>query len=123
MPSIRTGVDLVEIRRFTDVYEKYRQRFLEHIFTPIELEENGVKMASLAARFAAKEAVSKALGTGIGRVSWHEIEIRRGLVGEPILHLYGVAEELAREEGLHSWSISLSHTSKQAVAMVVVLVE
>jgi holo-[acyl-carrier protein] synthase len=123
MPSIRTGVDLIDIERFADVYEKYRQRFLEHIFTPTELEENGEKMVSLAVRFAAKEAVSKALGTGIGHVSWHEIEICRGKAGEPILHLYGAAYKLAYEQHLHSWSLSLSHTAKQAVAMVVTLGE
>jgi holo-[acyl-carrier protein] synthase len=123
MPSIRTGVDLIDIERFTDVYEKYRQRFLEHIFTPTELEENGVKMASLAVRFAAKEAVSKALGTGIGHVSWHEIEICRGQAGQPILHLFGAADQLSREQHLHTWALSLSHTSKQAIAMVVALKE
>jgi holo-[acyl-carrier protein] synthase len=123
MPNIRSGVDLIDIGRFTDIYEKYRQRFLEHIFTPTELEQNGVKMASLAVRFAAKEAVSKALRTGIGHVSWHEIEICRGKAGEPILHLYGAAYKLSEEQHLHTWSLSLSHTSKQAVAMVVALGE
>jgi holo-[acyl-carrier protein] synthase len=123
MPGVRTGVDLVDIGRFSEVYEKYRRRFLEHIFTVQELEENGEKMASLAVRFAAKEAVSKALGTGIGHVSWHEIEICRGKAGEPILHLYGAADQLARAQGLHTWSLSLSHTAKQAVAMVVALGE
>jgi holo-[acyl-carrier protein] synthase len=121
MPYLRTGVDLIDIQRFTAAYEKYSQRFLRRIFTPTELDENGQKLASLAARFAAKEAVAKALGTGIGRVSWHEIEICRGKAGEPILHLYGAADKIAKENHLDTWSLSLSHTPEQAIAFVVAL--
>ena len=83
MQSLRTGVDLIEIERFESAYRRYGQRLLERLFTPRELAENGESMASLAARFAAKEAVSKAFGTGIGQVTWQEIEIGRGELGEP----------------------------------------
>jgi holo-[acyl-carrier protein] synthase len=121
MSLLRTGVDLVEIERFTSAYQRYAERFLERLFTSSELVENGVNMASLAARFAAKEAVAKAFGTGIGRVSWHEIEICRGEAGEPILHLHGAAERLAADQQLHTWSISLSHTQNYAVAFVVAI--
>src|SRR4030066_2304575 len=99
--SLRTGIDLIEIRRFRDAYHRYDQRLLQRLFTPIELAENGVNMASLAARFAAKEAVAKAFGTGIGLISWHEIEICRGRSGEPVLHLYGEAQRLAEEHQLN----------------------
>ena len=78
-------------------------------------------MASLAARFAAKEAVAKAFGTGIGRVSWHDIEICRGPAGEPLLHLHGAAKRLATEQNLDTWSLSLSHTQIYALAFVVAL--
>lgn len=76
-------------------------------------------MASLAARFAAKEAVAKALGTGIGPVSWREIEIRRGSARQPVLLLHGAAAQLAAELGLTEWSISLSHSQETAVAVAI----
>ncbi len=123
MPVLRTGVDLIEIERFTAAYERYQLRFLQHIFTPAEIAENGQNMASLAARFAAKEAVAKAFCTGIGHITWHEIEICRGPSGEPILNLYGAAKKLAAEQQLRHWSLSLSHTQTQAIAFVVAMSE
>jgi len=123
MPSLRTGVDLIEIDRFTSAYLRYDQRLLQRIFTSIELAENGKNMASLAARFAAKEAVTKAFGTGIGIISWHDIEICRGASGEPILNLYGRAQKLAEEQHLNTWSLSLSHTQNHAIAFVVAIGE
>jgi len=121
MPRLRTGVDLIEIERFASVLRRYDQRLLQRLFTPIELAENGNNIASLAARFAAKEAVAKAFGTGIGRVSWHDIEVCRGASGEPILHLHGAAQRLAAEQHLNTWSLSLSHTQNHAIAFVVAI--
>jgi len=121
MTGLRTGVDLIEIERFSSAFKRYDQRFLKHLFTPTELAENGENMASLAARFAAKEAVAKAFGTGIGHVTWHDIEICRGASGEPILHLHGAAKRLAAEQQLSTWSLSLSHTQSYAVAFVVAM--
>lgn len=121
MLSLRTGVDLIEIGRFASAYRRYNQRFLQRLFTATELAENGENIASLAARFAAKEAVAKAFGTGIGRVSWHDIEICRGPSGEPILLLHNSAERLAAEQHLSAWSLSLSHTQHHAVAFVVAI--
>ena len=121
MRGLSTGVDLVEIERFTSAYRRYDQRLLHRLFTPTELAENGLNMASLAARFAAKEAASKALGTGIGHIGWHDIEICRGEAGEPILHLLGAARRLADEQRLDTWSISLSHTDNYAIAFVVAI--
>jgi holo-[acyl-carrier protein] synthase len=123
VPNLRTGVDLIEINRFTSAYLRYHQRFLQRLFTPIEIAENGENMASLAARFAAKEAVAKALGTGIGLITWHEIEICRGRSGEPVLHLYGEAQRMAEEHQLNHWSLSLSHSQDLAIAFVVALGE
>ncbi len=121
MPELRSGVDLVEIDRFSLACERYQERFLERLFTPVELKENRRNMASLAGRFAAKEAVVKALGTGIGPVSWQDIEISRGASGEPVLHFYGAAQALADELRLTHWSLSLSHTHNQAIAFVVAM--
>jgi holo-[acyl-carrier protein] synthase len=123
MPGLRTGVDLIEIERFTAACLRHKQRLLQRLFTPIELEENGENLASLAARFAAKEAVAKAFNTGIGAITWHDIEIGRGTSGEPILHLSGMAQKLAEQYHLHTWALSLSHTQKHAIAFVVALGE
>jgi holo-[acyl-carrier protein] synthase len=116
---LATGVDLVEIERLQNVVERYGERFLSRVYTARELLEVRDNMSSLAARFAAKEAVSKALGTGIGRVSWRDIEILRGPERQPILALSGEANRLADQLGLRQWSISLSHTQGHAVAFVV----
>jgi holo-[acyl-carrier protein] synthase len=117
--NLRTGVDLIEIERLEQVIARHGARFLERVYTPAELEEVGNNLASLAARFAAKEAVAKALGTGIGAIAWREIEIRRGPQREPQLCLYGQARVLADSLGLVDWSLSLSHSASHAIAMVV----
>ena len=119
MTALATGVDLVEIERLEEIIERHGERFLQRVFTQAELEEVGGNIASLAGRFAAKEAVSKALGTGIGPVSWREIEILRGAQRAPVLRLYGSAAILAEQRELKQWSISLSHTGSYAIALVV----
>jgi holo-[acyl-carrier protein] synthase len=94
-------------------------RFLDRVFTPQELALFGGSLPSLAARFAAKEAVSKALGCGIGKVSFQDIEILRGDLGEPLLLLHSQAKQIAEQFGWVSWSLSLSHTRENAIAFVV----
>lgn len=116
---MRTGVDLIEVDRIAAAIERHGEQFLRRIYTERELEIFYDNTSSLAARYAAKEAVSKALGCGIGDVEWVEIEVLRGPHREPVLHLHGRAAELAEELGLTEWSISLSHTREHAVAMVV----
>ena len=113
------GIDLLEIDRMTAAIQRHGERFLQRVFTPGELADVGQNPASLAARFAAKEAVAKALGTGIGEIAWREIEIRRGPEKEPILHLYGDAAKLAADLGFTHWAISLSHSHSYAIAMAV----
>ena len=119
MSQLSTGVDIVKIDRVREVVEKHGERFTKRVFTPKEMEEVGGKIVSLAARFAAKEAVTKALRTGIGPVSWQEIEILRGPSGEPLLHLHGEASRLAESLGFKTWSLTLSHTDSDAIAFVV----
>lgn len=119
MIVLRSGVDLVEIERIEQLDAQIRPRFLARVFTPSELEQSGGRAASLAARFAAKEAAAKALGCGIGPISWQDVEVERGENGEPCLRLHGPAAELAAELGLTTWSLSLSHSRSHAVAMVV----
>jgi holo-[acyl-carrier protein] synthase len=117
--SLRSGIDLIEIARLAEVRPEIRERFLARVFTTQELEDTGGSNLHLAGRFAAKEAVAKALGCGIGPVSWQEIEIRRGQTGEPVLVLYGKARQMADDLGLTTWSVSISHTKEYALAMAV----
>ena len=120
---LRTGVDIIEIRRLEQVNPAIRARFIERVYTPLEQELAHGSYASLAGRFAAKEAVSKALGTGIGRVHWRDIEIRRGPAGEPLLELHGEAQRVAERLGLQTWSVSISHGREEAVAVAVAVGE
>jgi len=118
MSKLATGVDLIEISRISRAVDRHGERFLRRIFTRKELALISHKPASLAGRFAAKEAVAKALGSGIGDVGWTEIEILRGPNNEPELHLHGNARRVAEQLGYHTWSISLSHSMDFAIAMV-----
>ena len=117
--TLRSGVDLLEISRLKEAVERHGERFLARIYTAAEREVCGGSAASLAARFAAKEAVAKALGSGLGPVAWTEIEILRADSGAPLLFLHGKARALADELGLSEWAISLSHTRENAIALVV----
>lgn len=116
---LRIGVDLMEIDRIGQAIERHGERFFARFFTPAERAQCGDSPARLAARFAAKEAVAKALGTGIGDVRWVEIEVLTGERGRPTLALYGAAAHLAGELGLSHWQVSLSHTHHHAIAFVV----
>ena len=117
-----TGVDLVEISRVAASIERYRDRFLRRVFTPGEIAYCNRKRnfaESFAARFAAKEAGAKALGTGIHHgVSWTELEVRRLPGQRPTLHFSGRAREFAELLGVRHISLSLTHTGQIAMAIV-----
>ncbi len=119
--TLRAGIDLCEISRLREAVERHGERLLARIFTVTEREQCEGNYASLAARFAAKEAVSKALGTGLGPIAFTDIEIVRGENREPILRLHGKAQEKANELYLTEWAISLSHTREYAMASVVAM--
>jgi len=116
---LSTGVDMIEVARVEEAALRHGERFFRRFFTAGERAYCGLRYASLAARFAAKEAVAKALGTGIGDVSWQEIEVVNGDRNRPQLVLHGAAKRLAAEQGLTEWSLSLSHTHDHAIAVVV----
>jgi holo-[acyl-carrier protein] synthase len=122
---LRTGIDLIEIERLSSVLERHGERFLRRVYTPAELAECGGDYQghapSLAARFAAKEAAAKALGTGIGDIAWQEVEILHEASGSPLLILHGQAKSLAASLGLVTWSLSISHTHAHALAVVVAI--
>lgn len=119
------GTDMIEIQRIEESIARYGERFLEKIFTPGEIAYCRQKKGcgeSFAARFAAKEAGAKALGTGISRgVSWKEIEVQRLPGQRPILHWSGRAAEIAVALGVKRTALSLTHS--RSVAMAVVIVE
>ena len=117
--TVSCGVDLVEIARIATALSQHPQRFLTRHYTQREQEQCGSDPARLATRWAAKEAAVKALGTGIGPVGWHDVEIVCEPTGAPVLHLHGRARERAELLGLSAWSVSLSHTSEHAAAVVV----
>ena len=119
MMILRTGIDLVDIDRLDQLDPRIRERFLHRVFTQRELAECGRSAASLAGRFAVKEAVAKALGCGIGAVGFQSIEVLRGPQGEPLLCLHYKAQAAAESLGLTQWSISISHSRTHAIAMVV----
>lgn len=117
--NLRTGVDVIEVERIDRAILRYDQRFFDRFYTARELIDAGGRTPALAARFAAKEAVAKALGTGIGEVGWREIEIAQGPQREPYLVLHGNAQQVADRLGLDCWAVSLSHTHEHAVAVAV----
>lgn len=119
--NLRTGVDLIEISRIEEVVARHGKHYLERIYTPAELEQCGKRSESLAGRFAAKEAVAKALGTGIGDISWKDIEVLGDEQNAPILTLHGAAEQLAKKIGVSTWSVSISHSQSHSVAFVVMV--
>jgi holo-[acyl-carrier protein] synthase len=117
--GLSVGVDLVEIRRIAALVERHGERFTGRVFTPGEVADCAGRVESLAARWAAKEAVAKALGTGIGAVGWQEIEVVRGESGCPAVILHGRAAALAAARGLTRWALSLAHDGGMALAFVV----
>jgi holo-[acyl-carrier protein] synthase len=116
--TVAVGVDLVETARVARLLAHHPERFPRRHFTPAERAQCGRDAKRLAARWAAKEAASKALGTGIGLVGWHDIEVLCRPGGWPELHLHGAAQARAAALGWSRWSVSLSHTGDHAVAVV-----
>jgi len=119
MSTHAVGVDMIETTRVRDVLAKHPERFLSRVFTPEEVAFCRGRVPELAARFAAKEAVMKALGTGARSVAWRDIEVLPDRRGKPLVYLYGGAAERAATIGLDAIDISLSHLADMAVAIVV----
>lgn len=119
---LSTGVDLIEVPRIETAIARYGERFLSRVFTLNELAYCHGRPHQLAARFAAKEAVSKVLGIGIQHrdgVAWQEIQIVSDDHGKPAVQLSGKAARRAEQIGLTTFALSLSHTREHAIAMVV----
>ena len=117
------GIDIIEVERIRASHERFGDRFLHRILQPSEIEyclSHRVPAPFLAARFAAKEAISKAFGTGIGAaLGWQDMEIRRKESGEPYVVLHGKGKELFAARGGKQLLISLSHTENFAAATAI----
>lgn len=118
-----TGIDLIEVERIRDSYARFGARFLKRILNPNEIAyclSHKDPGPFLAARFAAKEAISKAFGTGIGaQLGWQDMEVGRKESGEPFVILHGNGQTLLAERGARIIHLSLSHTAAHATAMAV----
>jgi holo-[acyl-carrier protein] synthase len=118
---ISCGVDLIEVSRVEQAVARQGARFLDRIFTAQEQAYCQARPERLAGRFAVKEAVAKALGTGIGAMRWVDIEVVCDPRGKPELVLHGDAARISAENNLVHWSISLSHTATHAIGYAIAL--
>lgn len=116
---LAVGTDIIEIARIKRSINDFGERFLKRCYTERERAWYGNRPNELAARFAAKEATSKALGTGIVGIRWQEMEVLPNRRGKPVLILHGRAADRARQLGLTDFSVSLTHSRTDAMAFVV----
>jgi holo-[acyl-carrier protein] synthase len=117
------GIDIIEVARVQASFEKFGERFTNRILHPDEVKyclSHRIPGPFLAARFAAKEAISKAFGTGIGaQLGWHDMEVGRKESGEPFVILHQKGDKLLRQRGARQVLISLSHTTAHATAVAI----
>src|SRR3954471_10312404 len=125
MRIIGHGIDLVEVSRILEMLERHAERFLERCFTEREAryaQTSKRRVEHLAARFAAKEAVLKALGTGLrDGMAWTDIEVVLQPSGQPTIEVRGKVGEAAYIMGIGAWALSLSHTDRHAIASVIAM--
>jgi len=118
-----TGIDIIEVKRIASSYEKFGERFVNRILLPGEIAyclSHKMPGPFLAARFAAKEAISKAFGTGIGaQLGWQDMEVRRKESGEPFVVLHGKGKQLFASRDAKRLLVSLSHTANYAAATAI----
>jgi holo-[acyl-carrier protein] synthase len=125
MRILGLGIDIVEIERIESLLARHGERFLTRVFTSGEVAHSAgarARAQHLAARFACKEAVFKALGTGLaGGVTWQDVEVSSLPSGKPRIELYGGARELAIVRGAGAWEVSLTHSRSNAVAVAIAM--
>ena len=117
------GIDLVKIERIEKIIKRWGDNFIFRIFTSLEREycekKKGNKYQSYAGKFAAKEALLKALGLGLREANWKEIEIKNDELGQPIIDTSGKLKNIASTKGVSKYFISISHTKEYAIAQVI----
>jgi holo-[acyl-carrier protein] synthase len=119
--NVAVGVDIIEVERVRRVYEHHGERFLQRIFTELEVRQCRGRVARLAGRFAAKEAISKALGTGLHGVAWREMEVVQLRSGRPSVRLHGKAKQRAEALGLSAFDVSIADLQTFSIAIAVAL--
>ena len=123
--NIAVGIDIIEVARVRKVFEKHGERFLRRVFTEKEVQQcrpaGTVRATRLAGRFAAKEAISKALGTGLHGLAWREMEVVQLRSGRPTVTLYGNARRRAEFLGLSAFDVSIADLAEFSIAIAVAI--
>ena len=119
--NIAVGIDIIEVERVRKVYEHHGERFLKRVFTEMEVRQCRGKATRLAGRFAAKEAISKALGTGLHGVSWSEMEVVQLRSGRPTVTLRGNAKRRAQFLGISAFDVSIADLKDFSIAIAVAI--
>jgi holo-[acyl-carrier protein] synthase len=119
--NVAVGVDIIEVDRVRKVYAHHGERFLQRVFTEMEIRQCRGKVTRLAGRFAAKEAISKALGTGLHGVAWREMEVVQLRSGRPTVRLHGNAKKRAELLGLTAFDVSIADLQAFSIAIAVAL--
>ena len=119
--NVAVGIDIIEVKRVRKVYERHGERFLRRVFTEREVLQCRGKATRLAGRFAAKEAISKALGTGIHGVAWREMEIVQLRSGRPTVTLHGNAKRRAELLGISAFDVSIADLAELSIAIAVAI--
>src|SRR5881275_465132 len=117
--NVAVGIDIIEVGRVRKVFEKHGERFLRRVFTENEVKQCRGKATRLAGRFAAKEAISKALGTGLHGVAWREMEVVQLRSGRPTVTLHGNAKRRAEFLGLSAFDVSIADLAEFSIAIAV----
>lgn len=119
--NVAVGIDIIEVDRIRKVYEHHGDRFLLRVYTEIEIRQCRGKSTRLAGRFAAKEAISKALGTGLRGVAWHEMEIVQLRSGRPTVTLHGRAKQRAEQLGISAFDVSIADLAQLSIAIAIAI--
>ena len=119
--NVAVGIDIIEVERVRKVFERHGERFLHRVFTDDEIVQCRGKVTRLAGRFAAKEAISKALGTGLHGVKWREMEIVQLRSGRPSIRLHGFAKLRAQQLGLSAFDVSIADLAQTSIAIAVAI--
>ena len=119
--NVAVRIDIIEVDRVRKVYERHGERFLQRVFTEREVQQCRGKITRLAGRFAAKEAISKALGTGLHGVAWREMEVVQLRSGRPSVRLHGNAKARAELLGLTAFDVSIADLAQFSIAIAVAL--